>query len=75
MQHYTQNPPRGEFVLIVEGSPETKEESCSLAQAVALVEARMAEGLSTKDAVKQVAKLTGLPKNQLYDAVLKGSCI
>lgn len=75
VQHYTQNPPRGEFVLVVEGSPETKEESCSLAQAVALIEARMAEGLSTKDAVKQAAKLTGLPKNQLYDAVLKGSCI
>lgn len=30
------------------------------------------KGLSTKDAVKQVAKLTGFAKNQLYDAILKG---
>ena len=36
------------------------------------VRARMDEGLSTKDAVKQVAKLTGFAKNQLYDAILKG---
>ena len=31
----------------------------------------LAEGLSTKDAVKQVAKLTGFAKNLLYDAVVK----
>ena len=36
------------------------------------VRARMDEGLSTKDAVKQAAKLTGYAKNQLYDAILKG---
>ena len=40
--------------------------------ALALVRTRMDEGLSTKDAVKQVAKLTGFAKNQLYDAILKG---
>ena len=44
----------------------------SAALSCVLVRARMDEGLSTKDAVKQVAKLTGFAKNQLYDAILKG---
>ena len=51
---------------------EPAEEGCTFEGALALVRARMDEGLSTKDAVKQVAKLTGFAKNQLYDAILKG---
>jgi len=31
----------------------------------------MEQGLSRKDAVKQVAKETGIAKNTLYDAALK----
>ena len=70
--YYVENPPRGEFVLVVAGAEEPAEEGCTFEGALALVRARMDEGLSTKDAVKQVAKLTGFAKNQLYDAVLKG---
>lgn len=70
--YYAENPPRGEFVLVVAGAEEAAEEGCTFEGALALVRARMDEGLSTKDAVKQVAKLTGFAKNQLYDAVLKG---
>ena len=70
--YYAENPPRGEFVLVVAGAEEPAEEGCTFEGALALVRARMDEGLSTKDAVKQVAKLTGFAKNQLYDAVLKG---
>ena len=70
--YYAENPPRGEFVLVVAGAEEPAEEGCTFEGALALVRARMDEGLSTKDAVKRVAKLTGFAKNQLYDAVLKG---
>lgn len=70
--YYAENPPRGEFVLVVAGAEEPAEEGCTFEGALALVRARMDEGLSTKDAVKQVAKLTGFAKNQLYDAILKG---
>ena len=69
--YYAENPPRGEFVLVVAGAEEQAEEGCTLDAALALVRARMADGLSTKDAVKQVAKLTGFAKNQLYDAVVR----
>ena len=69
--YYAENPPRGEFVLVVAGAEEPAEEGCTFEGALALVRARMDEGLSTKDAVKQVAKLTGFAKNLLYDAVVK----
>ena len=69
--YYEENPPRGEFVLVVAGAEEKAEEGCTFEAALDLVRARMAEGLSTKDAVKQVAKLTGFAKNLLYDAVVK----
>ena len=70
--YYAGNPPRGEFVLVVAGAEAAAEEGCTFEDALALVRARMDEGLSTKDAVKQVAKLTGYAKNQLDGAILKG---
>ena len=69
--YYEETPPRGEFVLVVAGAEEKAEEGCTFEAALDLVRARMEEGLSTKDAVKQVAKLTGFAKNLLYDAVVK----
>lgn len=69
--YYEETPPRGEFVLVVAGAEEKADEGCTFEAALDLVRARMAEGLSTKDAVKQVAKLTGFAKNLLYDAVVK----
>ena len=53
------------------GAEEKPEAGCTFEAALELVRARMAKGLSTKDAVKQVAKLTGFAKNLLYDAVVK----
>lgn len=70
--YYAQTAPRGEFVLIVEGAPETQEAGTSMEDALARVAALTAGGVSKKDAVKQVAQETGLPKNALYDAAVKG---
>ena len=70
---YAENPARGEFVLVVEGAPESVEEAITLEDGLALVDRLRAEGRSLRDAVKLAAKETGLPKNQLYDlAVGKG---
>lgn len=70
--YYTEQSPRGEYVLIVEGAKETAEEGVSMETALQMVTERMAEGASRKDAVRQVAAETGLPKNTLYEAALKG---
>ena len=68
---YAETAPRGEFVLIVEGAPEDREAGVSLDDALARIAALTADGVSKKDAVKQVAQETGLPKNALYDAAIK----
>ena len=69
--HYTENPPTGEFVLIVAGAPAQVKEAPSETDAAARLTALMAEGLSKKDAVKQAAKELDLPKNVVYDIALK----
>ena len=60
------------YVLIVEGAPKQQESGpVSEEEALMRVQALLAEGLSRKDAVRQVAAETGLAKNQLYDAALR----
>ncbi len=68
---YTENAPRGEFVVVVEGAQQAPVEAITLDAGAALVRAEMEKGLSKKDAVKLVAKQTGLPRNALYEAALQ----
>ena len=72
LDYYTDTAPRGEYVLVLEGAEPPEEEELTVEKALELVSAKMGQGLSRKDAVKQVAKETGFPKNALYDAALKG---
>lgn len=68
VEHYRSNQPKGEFVLVVEGGGPRNEDTVSLEEGVERVRRLRAEqGLSRKDAAKQVAKATGLSKNTLYD--------
>ena len=64
---YQANSPKGEFVLVVEGAPETAAAAPAPEDALARVAELREQGLSLRDAVKQAAKETGLPKNELYD--------
>lgn len=68
--HYTDNPPKGEFVLVVAGAPEEKTETASSMDAAQRVTQLMEQGLSRKDAVKQTAQELGLSKNAVYDIAL-----
>ena len=68
---YEAQPPRGEYVLVVEGAAAPAAPELTLEGALALVRERIEAGGSKKDAVRQVSAETGFPKNQLYDAVLK----
>ena len=67
---YAQQPPKGEFVLVVAGAAPVEKERFTSEDAAARVAALMADGLSRKDAVKQAAKELDLPKNVVYDAAL-----
>ena len=74
-EFYAQNPPRGEFVLVVEGVPEAGDasEQAGPEAGLARVEALLAQGLSLRDAARQAAAETGVPKNRLYQLALQKS--
>lgn len=69
--YYTENPPKGEFVLVLAGAPEEVKGALSPADAAARVKELIAQGLSRKDAVKQAAQELDLPKNAVYSAALE----
>ena len=70
VERYAENPPKGEFVLIVSGAEALQKESVELDDAVQMALALMEQGLSRKDAAEQVAQQTGLPKKSIYDGTL-----
>ena len=67
---YNQQPPKGEFVLVVAGAAPVEEKAATADDAVKRVKELMDGGMSRKDAVKQAAQELHLPKNVVYDAAL-----
>lgn len=70
IEHFTQTPPKGEFVLVVEGAAEPAGPELSPEQALERVDSLRAEGLSLKEACKKAASETGFSKNELYSMAL-----
>ncbi|MEG0876416.1 MAG: 16S rRNA (cytidine(1402)-2'-O)-methyltransferase [Oscillospiraceae bacterium] len=68
--HFSETPPKGEFVLVIAGAPEDDMPKLSLPQALELVAAYREEGKSLKDAAKLAAADSGYSKNELYAAAL-----
>ena len=70
VEYYNENAPRGEYVLVVEGSSESPSatEHCDLCSLSIEehVEYYINNGMSKKDAIKAVAKDRGVPKNDIY---------
>ena len=72
---YKENPPKGECVMVLAGRPREelvleerqKWENMSLEEHLAIYEK---EGMSRKDAMKQVAKDRGIRKRDVYQALL-----
>ena len=71
-ERYKAEPPRGEFVLVVEGAPFRAEEDFTLEDGLERVHILLEQGLSRKDAVRQAAKELDLSRNELYAAALEG---
>ena len=71
VEHYALTPPKGEFVLVVEGAPEEEPEEISLEEGARRVLELREQGISMKNAARQVASETGLGKNELYAAATK----
>ncbi|SHI15943.1 16S rRNA (cytidine1402-2'-O)-methyltransferase [Sporobacter termitidis DSM 10068] len=69
--HFEATPPRGEFVLVIEGAPASDSARATLEDALDAVRGYRRDGLSLKDAVKKSAAEIGFPKNTLYEAALR----
>lgn len=69
--HFQNTPPKGEFVLVVQGAPETSDPEVSEEQALGIVARYRAEGRALKEACKLAAGDTGFSKNELYTLALE----
>ena len=67
---YADNPPKGEFVLIIEGKKEEETELYTLEDAVRLAKRLTDEGKSTSSAAKEAAEISGIKKVDIYKALI-----
>lgn len=75
IRHFTEKAPRGEFVLVLGGAPETiaavSPEELTAESLAAAVEALEAGGTDRKAAMKAVAQRYNLSKRDVYQALLE----
>jgi len=69
LERFSAEPPRGEFLLLIE--PAEAEKESPLPQALREIQTLHSQGLSFKEAVKQVASRYGLSAKELYREALK----
>lgn len=70
LEYYSENPPKGEFVIIIEGAKEEKTENYTLEDAVKIAKDLIKSGQSTSSAAKEAAVITGIKKGDIYRNML-----
>jgi 16S rRNA (cytidine1402-2'-O)-methyltransferase len=70
LAHFEENPPKGEFTLVIEGAKEERVTWDERQVRETLAEL-LAEGVERKEAVKAVSELAGWPKREVYKLALK----
>ena len=74
VERYRQQPPRGEFVLVVEGAAPVEEVAATPRQAAQLARELINEqGLSLSEAARQAAAQTGLKKGDIYRLLVQAN--
>lgn len=67
VEHYTNNKPKGEFVLVIEGADINDNDNAeTIEEAFEQVQNLVSKGMRGADACKQIAKSTGFSKGELY---------
>ena len=74
VQYYTENTPRGEFVLVIAGAAQEKVQADSLENALLLARSFIKSGDSASTAAKKAAAETGRKKNEIYKALTQNIC-
>lgn len=71
LEYYEANPPKGEFVLIIEGRTEDEAVSYTLEDAINLAKKLLAEGKPISAAAKEAAAVSGHRKGDIYKALIE----
>ena len=72
VRYHTENPPKGEYVLVLEGEQIEKEEMrYPMEEAVSIAKELMEKGKPASMAAKEAAKLTGQTKGEVYKRLLE----
>ena len=72
---YEGNNPRGEYVIVVEGAKETEDAEENAWENISVkehVDKYIAEGMTSKDAIKKAASDRNLPKRDVYNEYHRG---
>lgn len=71
LELYESIPPKGEYVLVVEGKPRDSRPEMSFSEAMERLSMYRAEGKSLKQAARLASEDSGYSKNELYNAALE----
>lgn len=76
IEYYEQTPPKGEYVMVIEGisHKELEEQSIQKWEKITIqehMELYLSQGMEKKAAMKQVALDRGIPKREVYNSLLK----
>lgn len=70
LEYYKEKSPKGEYVLVIEGAKEEEQqEEITLEKACEMALQLIADGKKASDACKEIAKLTGFSKSEIYSVV------
>ncbi len=72
VKYHTENPPKGEYVLVLEGEQIEKEEMRDpMEEAISIAKELMEKGKPASMAAKEAAKLTGQTKGEVYKRLIE----
>ena len=72
VKYHTENPPKGEYVLVLEGEQIEKEEMRDpMEEAISIAKELMEKGKPASMAAKEAAKLTGQTKGEVYKRLME----
>ena len=71
IEYYREKSPKGEYVLVIEGASETEEEEITLEKACEMAQKLITDGKKASEACKEIAKLTGFSKSEIYGNIAR----
>lgn len=72
IEYYKEKSPKGEYVIVVEGKSEEEEQNeITIEEACSMAEKLIAEGKKPSEACKEISKVTGFSKSEIYNIVSK----